>query len=205
MARYLGIEVTDTQIKGALLKTAYKKLVIEGVFTVYRTPGPEGLAEAARELAALVNAHGLIPGVRRQELDGVYAALPGTDVSLRVVSLPRAVHRRGDKGLAAELEGSVPYDIDNAMVDAQVIRQGDPMELLAAAVMTARVTSPAYHGLARGTPRGPATSPIELPYRSIGFPLDTYQSIAYMKRMTYRTIGPSLQTAFRHHQWRSTR
>lgn len=141
MARYLGIEVTDTQLKGALLKTAYKKLVIEGVFTVYRTPGPEGLAEAARELASMVNTHGLIPGVRRQELDGVYAALPGTDVSLRTVSLPRAVHRRGDKGLAAELEGSVPYDIDNAMVDAQVIRQGDPMELLAAAVMTARVES----------------------------------------------------------------
>ncbi len=141
MARYLGIEVTDTLIKGALLKTAYKKLVIEGVYTVYRAPGPEGLAQAARELAGLVVAHPVEPGAKREELDGVYAALPGTDVSLRAVSLPRAVYRRGDKGLMAELEGTVPFDIDDAMVDAQVIRQGDPVELLAAAVLTARVES----------------------------------------------------------------
>jgi hypothetical protein len=115
MARYLGIEVTDTQIKGALLKTAYKKLVIEGVYTVYRTPGPEGLAQAARELAGIVAAQSVAPGTKPQELDGVYAALPGTDVSLRTISLPRAVYRRGDKGLMAELEGAVPFDIDDAM------------------------------------------------------------------------------------------
>ncbi|MFO0602632.1 MAG: hypothetical protein U0324_05625 [Polyangiales bacterium] len=141
MARYLGIEVTETQIKGALLKTAYKKLVIEGVFTVYRGPGPEGLAQAARDLAGLVSAHAQVPGVKRQELDGVYAALPGTDVSLRTVSLPRAVLRRGDKALTAELEGAVPFDIDDAMVDAQVVRAGDPTELLAAAVLQSRVES----------------------------------------------------------------
>jgi hypothetical protein len=141
MARYLGIEVTETQIKGALLKTAYKKLTVEGVFTVYRSPGPEGLAQAARELSGMVNTHSMIPGVKRQELDGVYAALPGTDVSLRPVTLPRAVLRRGDKALTAELEGAVPFDIDEAMVDAQVIRAGDPMELLAAAVLQSRVES----------------------------------------------------------------
>lgn len=141
MARYLGIEVTDTLVKGALLKTAYKKLVIEAVYTVYRTPGPEGLAQAARELAGAVAAQSLVPGRKAQELDGVYAALPGTDVSLRVVTLPRAVYRRGDKALQAELEGAVPFDIDEAMVDAQVVAPGDPLELLAAAVLTARVES----------------------------------------------------------------
>jgi general secretion pathway protein L len=141
MARYLGIEVTETQIKGALLKTAYKKLTIEGVFTVYRGAGPEGLAQAARELSGMVNTHSIVPGVKRQELDGVYAALPGTDVSLRPISLPRAVLRRGDKALTAELEGAVPFDIDHAMVDAQEIRSGDPVELLAAAVLQSRVES----------------------------------------------------------------
>jgi general secretion pathway protein L len=139
MARYLGIEVTDTQIKGALLKTAYKKLVIEGVYTVYRAQGTEGLAVAARELASIVAAHSIVPGVKRQEIDGVYAALPGTEVSLRTVTLPKAVFRRGDKALMAELDGSVPFDIDNAMVDAQVIRDGDPVELMAAAVLSTRV------------------------------------------------------------------
>ena len=139
MARYLGIEVTDTVVKGAVLKTAYKKLTIEGVYTVYRAPGAEGLAQAARELAGFVLAPPTVAGVKAPEIDGVYAALPGTDVSLRTVSLPRAVYRRGDKGLMAELEGSVPFDIDEAMVDAQVLRAGDPVVLLAAAVLTARV------------------------------------------------------------------
>jgi general secretion pathway protein L len=141
MARYLGIEVTDTTVKGALLKTAYKQLTIEAVYTVYRPAGAEGLAQAARELAGLCQAQALVGGQRPQELDGIYAALPGTDVSLRTISLPKAVQRRGDKALQAELEGAVPFDIDDAMVDSQVIRNGDPMELMAAAVLTARVES----------------------------------------------------------------
>ncbi|MBI5516457.1 MAG: hypothetical protein HY909_21920 [Deltaproteobacteria bacterium] len=131
MARYLGIEVTDTMVKGAVLRTAYKKLVLEGVYTILRGPGPDGLAEAARDLVGAVG----LP------LDGTYAALPGTEVSLRVVSLPRAVYRRGDKALAAELEGSVPFDVDEALLDAQVVRPGDPTELLAAAVLRARAES----------------------------------------------------------------
>jgi hypothetical protein len=43
MARYLGIEVTESQLKGAVLKTAYKKLMLEAVYTVNRPPGPDGL------------------------------------------------------------------------------------------------------------------------------------------------------------------
>jgi uncharacterized membrane protein YgcG len=163
MARYLGIDVTATQLKGALLKTAYKKLVIEGVFTVYRAPGAEGLAQAACDLAGMVRAFTEVPGARRQELDGVYAALPGTDVSLRAVSLPRAVLRRGDKALMAELEGAVPFDIDEAMVDAQVIHGGDPTELLAAVVLRTRVeafvTALASAGL---DPREVGVAPVAL-------------------------------------------
>ncbi len=141
MARYLGIEVTDTTIKGAVLKTAYKKLIIESMFAVYRTPGAEGLTQAARDLAGLVQmaAQSAAPGKKAEELDGIYAALPGNEASLRVISLPRIVWRRGDKALQAELEGNVPFDIDDAMVDAQMIRAGDPVELLAAAALTARV------------------------------------------------------------------
>jgi hypothetical protein len=141
MARYLGIEATDAKLKCALLRTAYKKVVLEGVYTVFRNPGPEGLAAAARELAAMVTQHltAAQPGVRAGELDGVYAALPGTDVSLRLVSLPRAVHKRGDKGLRAELEDNVPFDVDECIVDAQILANKDPVELLAAAAREDRV------------------------------------------------------------------
>lgn len=139
MARYLGVEVTEQHMRGALLRTAYKQLVIEAVYTVAREPGSEGLTRASADLLGMVRATlaAAAPG-RPAELDGVYAALPGTDVSLRRVALPKAVYRRGDKALVAELEGAVPFDLDSAMVDAQVVRAGDPVELLAAAVMRDR-------------------------------------------------------------------
>ena len=93
MARYLGIEVTESQLKGAVLKTAYKKLLLETVFAVNRPPGPEGLQAATRELGSLVQ--GLLasasPGAQPAELDGIYASLPGHEASIRAISLPRAV------------------------------------------------------------------------------------------------------------------
>lgn len=141
MARYLGIEATDAKLKCAVLRTAYKKVVLEGVYGVYRNPGPEGLAAAARELSTLVQQHlsASQPGAKPGELDGVYAALPGGDVSLRLLSLPKAVFKRGDKALRAELEDNVPFDVDECIVDAQVVANRDPLELLAAAAREDRV------------------------------------------------------------------
>ena len=43
MARYLGIEVTDSQLKGAVLRTTYKKIVLEGVTSQLRGAGPVSL------------------------------------------------------------------------------------------------------------------------------------------------------------------
>ncbi len=141
MARYLGIEVTESQLKGAVLKTAYKKLLLEVVYTVNRAPGPDGLQAATRDLAHLVQ--GLLastaPGGQAAELDGIYAALPGQEASIRAISLPRAVWKRGEKALLAELEGAVPFEVDDAVVDAQVTAPGDPVPLLAVAGIRDRV------------------------------------------------------------------
>ena len=60
------------------------------------------------------------PGAQPAELDGIYASLPGHEASIRAISLPRAVWKRGEKALLAELEGAVPFDVDDAVVDAQV-------------------------------------------------------------------------------------
>jgi general secretion pathway protein L len=129
MARYLGIEVTDSQVKGVVLRTAYRKIAIEVVVRVARGPGLEGLTAAVQQVVAQAG-----PGI-----DASYAALPGTDASLRILELPRAVVRRGARVLATELEGSLPFDVEEATIDAQPIRQGETVELLAAAVRTDRV------------------------------------------------------------------
>lgn len=164
MARYLGVEVTERTVRGALLHTGYKQLVVEAVYTVVREGGADDLARAVAGLDALVRATltAAAPG-RGSELDGVFAALPGTEVSLRRVSLPKAVAKRGDKALVAELEGNVPVDLDLAMVDAQVVKSGDPVELLAAVVLRSRAEAFVWALAAGGLdPRELAVAPAAL-------------------------------------------
>lgn len=130
MARYLGIEVTETQLKLVVLFTAYRKLHVEQVLRVGMTPGPEleGLTSALHSVAPQLGS-----------LDGVYAALGGQDVSQRAIELPRAVARRGTKVISGELEGALPFELDQATVDAQLVQDGDPTKLLAVAVRTEKV------------------------------------------------------------------
>src|ERR1700689_4332015 len=130
MARYLGIEVTAEWVKGVVLRTAYRKLRIDVAHRVARrAPGLDGITAAVAELLAEIG----------PEVDAAYVAIPGPEVSLRPLELPRAVYRRGGRVVATELEGSLPFDIDSAVVDAQVVKNGDTMSLLAAAARTERV------------------------------------------------------------------
>jgi general secretion pathway protein L len=129
MARYLGIEVTEGQVKGVVIRAAYRVLQIDAVFRFQRpAPGPEGLTAS---VDAIVREAGPI--------DAAYAAIQGTEASMRILELPRAVLRRGGRVIATELEGSLPYDVEQATVDAQTIRSGDQMELLAVATRTERL------------------------------------------------------------------
>ena len=74
-------------------------------------------------------------------IDAAYAALPGTEASMRIIELPKAVLKRGGRVIATELEGSLPYDVEQATVDSQTIRSGDQTEVLAVAVRTERLKS----------------------------------------------------------------
>jgi general secretion pathway protein L len=131
MARYLGIEVTEGQVKGVVIRAAYRVLQIDAVFRFQRpAPGPEGLTASVE---AIVREAGAV--------DAAYAAIPGTEASMRILELPKAVLRRGGRVIATELEGSLPYDVEQATVDAQTIRSGDQIELLAVATRTERLKS----------------------------------------------------------------
>ncbi len=129
MARYLGIEVTEGQVKGVVVRAAYRSLQIEAVYRYGRpAPGPEGLTAAVEAIVREAGA-----------TDAAYTALPGTEVSMRILELPRAVMKRGGRVIATELEGSLPYEVEQATVDAQTIRAGENMELLAVATRTERL------------------------------------------------------------------
>jgi general secretion pathway protein L len=129
MALYLGIELSEGQLRVVKLRAQYRKLTIEGVYRLPREPGPEGITMAAQAIRASLP----------QTPDGVFVALPGSDASLRPLSLPKALLRRGPKVLTAELEGQIPFDVETAVIDAQVVREGEVTELIAAAARIERV------------------------------------------------------------------
>ncbi len=57
MARYLGIEVTEGQVKGVVVRAAYRVLQIEAVYRFARpAPGPEGLTAAVEAIVREVGA-----------------------------------------------------------------------------------------------------------------------------------------------------
>ncbi|MBL8683662.1 MAG: hypothetical protein JNK05_31110 [Myxococcales bacterium] len=129
MALYLGIELSEGQLRVVKLRAQYRKLTVEGVYRLPRESGPEGITMAAQA----------IRGSLAQPPDGVFIAIPGSDASLRPLSLPKALLRRGPKVLSAELEGQIPFEVDSAVIDAQVVREGEVTELLAAATRIERV------------------------------------------------------------------
>lgn len=139
MARYLGIEVTDTLIKGALLERRTRSSPSRHLRGLSH-PGARG-ARAGRARAR-GHRRGAVEHPRRQAAGArrrVRGAPGHRRVAARDLAAARGVSTRR-QSLTAELEGAVPFDIDDAMVDAQVIR-GRPGGLLAAAVLTARVES----------------------------------------------------------------
>jgi general secretion pathway protein L len=131
MALYLGIELSEAQLRVVRLRSQYRKLVVEAIDRIPRESGPEGVTMAAQSIRAALP----------HPPDGVFVAIPGSDVSIRPLALPKPLLRRGSKVLAAELDGQLPFDVESAVIDAQVIRDGELAEILAVATRTARVQS----------------------------------------------------------------
>lgn len=131
MSLYLGIELSEGQLRVVRLRAQYRKLLVEAIDRLPREPGPEGLTMAAQAVRAALP----------QPPDGVFVAMQGSDVSLRPLSLPRALLRRGPKVLSAELDGQLPFEVESAVIDAQVVRDGEVCELIAAATRVERARS----------------------------------------------------------------
>lgn len=138
MARWLGIDVSSDALRGAVVRTALRKLEIERYVEIPLTGPEEGparaleLTDAARNLLAAV---GATP-------DGIVVSMGGKDVSLRVVELPAAARKRLGEVLPFELETLLPYDPHDAVVDHQPIAEdATGVRLLVAAVLKTKVVA----------------------------------------------------------------
>ncbi len=138
MARFLGIDIGDHAIRGALVRTALRKVELERYVEIPLTVSPGDPARGPELEQAGRNLLSALPAPP----DSVVASAPGDVISLRTVELPSSVRKRIDDVLPFELEASLPYDTDDAVIDHQPIAtEGDQMKLLVASMMKDHVRS----------------------------------------------------------------
>ncbi len=129
MSRYLGIDIGTTSVKAAVVRSAYRKLVLEGLAM---TPIQDGdVAAAIREASQSALGAG--------SPDGVATSMPGTQTTLRTVRIPEAAQRQLAEVLPFELEAQLPFDLSDAVLDWRIIEGATNDEGIAVLASVARV------------------------------------------------------------------
>ncbi len=128
MATILGLDIDPTAVRGVVVKTALRKSLVSGYVAVPLAPtstpeeSEEQVRAAVRQLLASI---GPTP-------DRVVTELSGREVSIRKVAIPVKVAKKVAELLPHELEGVVPFDIDEALIDYKPIETaGGELKVLA--------------------------------------------------------------------------
>ncbi len=143
MARILGLDVGTTAVRGAVLRTALRKVELERyVEAPLRAPQDGGVEGPAGRADALASAIREVLAAVGRAPDGIVVAIPGEDASVRPIELPLAAQKRLAEVLPFELEAVLPFPTEDAVIDHQLIgKDGVRLRLLAAAAPKARIAS----------------------------------------------------------------
>lgn len=136
MARILGIDIREDAVYGAFLDVAFRKTLLESLIAVPIEPSFDDESRLEAERSAVSQ---LLDSQKRPP-DVVVAGLSGREASLRAVDLPAGASKQVGDVLRFEIEGSLPYTLDEAVVDHQTISQTPTsLRVLAAAVPKDRI------------------------------------------------------------------
>jgi general secretion pathway protein L len=111
MARLLGIDVTKTTVRIAVVRTSYRKITLEAL-------GEADLVAAGSEVEAIRAAMGAV-----HKPDATATAVSGEKTFYRRLELPAAAQKEIGNVLAFELESTVPFEMDDAVFDYRVLRK----------------------------------------------------------------------------------
>ena len=114
MATWLGIDVGNTSVKVAVVRSAYRKLAIERLVSV-DVASPADAGAAVRDAVAKA-LDGLPPG-----LDAIATAIDGSKAAVHRLLLPATAQKQISEVLAYELEAQVPFDMDGAVFDWHIL------------------------------------------------------------------------------------
>ena len=109
MASYLGIDIGSTSVRAVLIRTSYRKVTLAGI----------GAADLAG--VTLAEAVGVAIAGLAQKSDGVAIAIPGDEIFVRRLSIPKAAQRQLAEVVPFEIEAQIPFDIADAVFDSRLI------------------------------------------------------------------------------------
>jgi len=138
MSLVLGLEVTPRVVRGAFLRTTLRGSEME---RYAEAPLPYSAESESEEgLLAAAIAQVLSEGARAP--DRIIASLNGDAASLRLVDLPAGVEKKAAEVLPGELGAVLPFDVEDAVVDYQIVGRDElTIQLMAVAVPRQNVAS----------------------------------------------------------------
>ena len=121
MARLVGIDIRSTYVRAALVRMAYRKVVLEQLVEV-DIIAAGGLSNALKSACAPIAGHG----------EPIAIALEGERSFIHRVTLPATAARQIGEILPFELEAQLPIEFDDLVYDHRVLpRQGADGPLVA--------------------------------------------------------------------------
>src|SRR5438067_4334210 len=115
MHRIVGLDVSANELRMVALQSGFRGFAVADV---RRVPLPEGPSPAERISAGLSQ----LPPLGD---DAIAVALPTAQVASFVFTVPFVDSRRVEQVLPAEVEGAIPFDLDEVIWDHAVLSQGD--------------------------------------------------------------------------------
>jgi Tfp pilus assembly PilM family ATPase len=130
MSLVLGLEVTPRVVRGAFLRTTLRGSEMERYAEALLPYSAESDSEKGLLEAAVAQV--LREGARAP--DRIIASLSGDAASLRLIDLPAGVEKKAAEVLPGELGALLPFDVEDAVVDYQVVgRDETTIQLMAVA------------------------------------------------------------------------
>jgi general secretion pathway protein L len=115
MHRIVGLDLAADKVRLVALESGFRGF---SVLEARSVPLPDGGTPGERLKAALSQ-------LARSEDDTIAVALPGAQVASHVVTLPFTDARRIERVLPAEVEGAIPFDLEDVVWDHAVLSQSN--------------------------------------------------------------------------------
>jgi general secretion pathway protein L len=115
MHRIVGLDIAADEVRLVALESGFRGFSLLEARSV---PMPEGATPAERLKGALQQ-------LATTDDDAVAVALPGSQVASHLLTLPFTDLRRIEQVLPAEVEGAIPFDLDEVVWDHAVLSQAN--------------------------------------------------------------------------------